>query len=95
MKRLLILATLALGGCAAIPAPAPAPAVSVSGPQLPASAFTCKGDAVPPDPATVAEKGGSAAASYEAVERAVAADCRNKLRAVGAQESAAGNVIQP
>lgn len=94
MKRLLILATLALGGCAALPKPEPV-SVTVSGPEFPASAFACKGDAVPPDPAKAAEKGGSAAAGYEAAERAVAADCRNKLHAVGAQESAAGNVIQP
>ena len=89
MNRLLILAVVAaLGGCATAPPPEPVN-VTVSGPKYPPSAFTCKPDAVPPDPAKVSDKAGSAA------ERAVAADCRDKLHAVGAQERAAGNVIEP
>ena len=83
-----------LGGCATAPAPEPV-SVIVSGPKFPPSAFTCKGDAIPPDPSKVADKAGSAAGGYEAAQRAVAADCRNKLHAVGTQERSAGNVIEP
>jgi hypothetical protein len=95
MNRLILLAVVAaLGGCATAPPPEPVN-VTVSGPKYPPSAFTCKPDAVPPDPAKVSDKAGSAAGSYEAAERAVAADCRDKLHAVGTQERAAGNVIEP
>lgn len=95
MMRFSLLAIVALlGGCAHAPAPEPVN-VTVSGPKFSPSAFTCKGDAVPPDPSKVADKAGSAAGGYEAAQRAVAADCRNKLNAVGAQERAAGNVIEP
>lgn len=95
MRRLVILGIVAmLGGCATAPATEPV-SVIVSGPKFPPSAFTCKGDAIPPDPSKVADKAGSAAGGYEAAQRAVAADCRNKLHAVGAQERAAGNVIEP
>lgn len=95
MMRLLFLIVVAmLGGYATAPAPEPVK-VTVSGPKFPSSAFACKKDAVPPNPATVGNKAGSAAGGYEAAQRAVAADCRNKLHAVGAQERAAGNVVEP
>ena len=99
MKRTLMtcsaLAALALGGCVTIGTPAPEPvSVTVSGPKYPASAFECRTDAVPPDPKTVGNRAGSAAGRYESAQRAVGADCRNKLRAVGEQERAAGNVIE-
>ncbi len=95
MMRLSVFAIAALlGGCATAARPEPV-SVTVSGPKFPPSAFTCKGDAIPPDPAKVGDKAGSAAGSYEAAQRAVAADCRNKLHAVGAQERSAGNVIEP
>ncbi|EAQ34063.1 hypothetical protein NB311A_06678 [Nitrobacter sp. Nb-311A] len=94
MSRFFILAAVAaLGGCATAPAPEPV-RVTVSGPKFPPTAFTCKRDAVPPNPATVGNKAGSAAGGYEAAQRAVTADCRNKLHAVGAQERAAGNIIE-
>ena len=79
MMRLSVFAIAALlGGCATAARPEPV-SVTVSGPKFPPSAFTCKGDAIPPDPAKVGDKAGSAAGSYEAAQRAVAADCRNKL----------------
>ncbi|WP_041344918.1 hypothetical protein [Nitrobacter winogradskyi] len=95
MRRFFILvAVAALGGCATAPAPEPVK-VMVSGPKFPPAAFACKKDAVPPNPETVGAKAGSAAGRYEAAQRAVAADCRSRLHAVGAQERAAGNVIEP
>lgn len=94
MKHIFLLALVSLGGCAVMPSPEPVK-VNISGPKFPASAFICKDDAIPADPATVANKGGSAAATYEAAERAVAADCRDKLHAVGSQVRAAGHVIDP
>lgn len=94
MRLLLLIVVATLGGCVTVPAPEPV-RVTVSGPKFPPSAFTCKRDAVPPNPATVGNKAGSAAGGYEAAQRAVTADCRNKRHAVGAQERAAGNVIEP
>jgi hypothetical protein len=94
MKPLSLLVVLALGGCATVPPPEPVN-VTVSGPKYPPSAFECKDDATPPDPETVGDRGGAAAGRYESAQRAVTADCRNKLHAVGAQERAAGNVIEP
>jgi len=94
MRRLPILIALLLGGCATAPRPEPVNVI-VSGPKFPASAFTCKNDAIPPDPKTVGEQAGAAAGRYESAQRAVTADCRNKLHAVGAQERSAGNVIEP
>jgi hypothetical protein len=93
MSRLfLFLALAVLAGCATATNPEPVNVV-VSGPKYPSSVFACKEDAIPPDPTTIGDKAGSAAARYESAQRAVAADCRNKLHVVGAQERAAGNVI--
>jgi hypothetical protein len=92
MRLLFFSICLALGGCATTPPPEPVN-VTVSGPKFPSSAFECKDDAIPPDPKAVGDRAGAAAGRYESAQRAVTADCRNKLHAVGVQERAAGNVI--
>jgi hypothetical protein len=94
MKCVVILVmAAALAGCAHKPDVPPVRA-EVGGPKFSAAAFKCKDDAVPPNPATVGETAGSAGASYEAEQRAVTADCRNKLHAVGTQMRAAGSVTE-
>lgn len=96
MRIAIVLVAAALAGCAAR-APnddARAVTVSVSGPVFPASRFDCGGEPPPPDPDKVGVKAGSAAARYEDGLKFWGRECRSKLRSVGNELDAAGQVIR-
>lgn len=83
----------ALAACAATPRPEPV-AATVEGPRFPATAFECGREPSPPDPKTVGEQGGSAAARYENRLVAWGGGCRRKLNSVGGQLRSAGQVVE-
>lgn len=95
MMRTILAALIAgvLAGCAHKPPP-DLPPVTVNGPVFPASQFESEPLPLPPDPATVGAKAGSAAAHYENRLKTSAQVCRNSLGSVGRQLDAAGLIVR-
>jgi hypothetical protein len=92
----LIVAAFTLAGCLTDQREEPKPVITTApAPQFPASAFTCRVSPQAPNPDSVGNRGGSAAAHYENGLVGVADDCRRKLRSIGAQLRAAGQVVDP
>ena len=71
------------------------PAVIAAGPSFDGSRFDCGARPLPPDPAAVGVKCGSAAARYEERLGSWAQSCDNKLGSVGIELAAAGQVVTP
>lgn len=84
---------VALSACASHPAPAPLPPVTVSGPVFAETQFALPASPLPPDPATVGARAGSAASHYENRMRAAETSCRIQLSSVGRQLDAAGLIV--
>lgn len=83
--------TVLLGGCTTDGAPRPE--VQVSGPKFSAGRFDCGKEPVPPNPVGLGSKGGSAAASYENHLSAWGNGCSTKLKSVGSELDASGQVV--
>lgn len=85
-----IIVAMFLAGCSTIEQPPVK--VSVDGPLFPATLFDRPRSPIPPNPNTVGDAGGSAAARYENALRQDANSCWSKFGAVEAQLRAAGQI---
>ncbi|MDQ2080461.1 hypothetical protein RA307_09740 [Xanthobacteraceae bacterium Astr-EGSB] len=92
MRSLIVSLAVLVAGCASVPPPQVPVAVTVQGPAFAKSRFDCGAKPVPPDPGKVDRRGGSAAAAYEDRTEVWGQRCANRLKAVGAELDAAGQV---
>ena len=90
MKPLIVLAALALAGCATVP-DVPAPSVEVAGPKFPRAQFNCGDKPLPPDPNR--KPTGKDGARYENRLAGWGQTCADKLQSTAVGLEGAGQIV--